>query len=91
MDHHGFPSFRARGKIFATNPDPQHFNILLDEPGIHAAIAAYPRAVDGFLWGGRLAAASLTLKPATRDCVTDLLLQAWQRKAPKKLIAASSR
>lgn len=90
MDHHGFPSFRVRGKIFVTNPDPQHFNILLDEPGIHAAIAAYPRAVGESWWGQRVAAACLTLKPATRDCVTDLLFQAWQRKAPKKLIAAST-
>jgi hypothetical protein len=89
MDHHGFPSFRVRGKIFATNPTPERFNILLDEFGIRAALAAYPKAVEEFLWGGRLAAASLILRPATRDCVTDLLLQAWQRKAPKQLINAA--
>jgi hypothetical protein len=87
MDHHGFPSFRVRGKIFATNPDPGHFNILLDEPGIHAAIAAYPRAVEGFWWGSRLSTARLMLQPATLDCITDLLLQAWTRRAPKKLLA----
>jgi hypothetical protein len=26
-DHHGFPSFRVRGKIFATLPDESHLNV----------------------------------------------------------------
>lgn len=28
--HHGMPSFRVRGKIFATVPDGQHLRVMID-------------------------------------------------------------
>jgi len=33
-DHHGRPSFRVAGKIFATLWDEQHLNVMLDEPSL---------------------------------------------------------
>jgi hypothetical protein len=36
-DHHGNPSFRVIGRIFATLPDPGHMNVMLDEPGVRTA------------------------------------------------------
>ena len=37
QDHHGRPSFRVAGKIFATLWDEEHMNIMLDEGGIRTA------------------------------------------------------
>ena len=34
QDHHGRPSFRVAGKIFATLWDEDHMNVMVDEPGI---------------------------------------------------------
>lgn len=38
QDHHGRPSFRVAGKIFATLWDEDHMNVMLDEPGILTAV-----------------------------------------------------
>lgn len=43
-DHHGRPSFRVAGRIFATLWDGQTMNVMLDEPGIHSADAWELRA-----------------------------------------------
>lgn len=39
QDHHGFPSFRVNGRIFATLPRPDRLRAMLDEPGIRTAAA----------------------------------------------------
>jgi hypothetical protein len=38
QDHHGRPSFRVGGKIFATLWDESHMNVMLDEGGILTAV-----------------------------------------------------
>ena len=38
QDHHGRPSFRVGGKIFATIWDDEHVNVMLDEAEILAAV-----------------------------------------------------
>jgi hypothetical protein len=40
QDHHGRPSFRVAGKIFATQWDAEHMNVMLDEGSILTAIEA---------------------------------------------------
>ena len=55
QDHHGMPSFRVAGKIFATIPDPRHVRIMLDEAGILAAAAESPTLCTPSYWGKRLA------------------------------------
>jgi hypothetical protein len=37
-DHHGRPSFRVGGRIFATLWDQDHMNVMVDEPGILTAV-----------------------------------------------------
>jgi hypothetical protein len=37
QDHHGRPSFRVGGRIFATLWDELTMNVMLDEPGIRTA------------------------------------------------------
>ena len=56
QDHHGRPSFRVRGRIFATLWDPEHMNVMVDEGGILTAVQSRPehlrRGVLGQAAGG---------------------------------------
>ena len=85
-DHHGFPSFRVRGKIFATFPDEDHFRVMLDAEETQTAVTANPTAFEELWWGNRLAGVEVRLKKARRGQLLDLLVAAWQRRAPKKLV-----
>ncbi len=58
QDHHGRPSFRVNGKIFATLWDEEHMNVMLDEGGIVMAVQAQPDTCEEVWWGKRLAACS---------------------------------
>lgn len=40
-DHHGRPSFRVGGKIFATLWDEGRMNVMVDDPGIRTAVQAH--------------------------------------------------
>jgi hypothetical protein len=84
-DHHGRPSFRVGGKIFATLWDAGHLNAMLDEPGILTAVAANPETCAEVWWGKRLSAVRVTLAGAESALVADLLADAWEAKAPEKL------
>ena len=84
-DHHGRPSFRVRGKIFATLPDPTHMNVMLDEPGIRTAVQAEPEACAERWWGKRLAAVQVDLERAGEPLLSELLADAWEGKAPVSL------
>jgi hypothetical protein len=85
QDHHGRPSFRVNGKIFATLWDPKHMNLLLDEPGIRTAAESRP-ACQEFWWGKRLRAVQLDLEQADEALAAELLTDAWEHKAPKRLL-----
>jgi hypothetical protein len=55
QDHHGRPSFRVGGKIFATLWSDERMNVMLDEGGILTAIDSAPHACEQVWWGKRLA------------------------------------
>lgn len=86
QDHHGRPSFRVAGRIFATLWDPEHMNLMLDQPGILTAVETYPDMCAGFMWGKRLRAVSVTLLAADSKRLADLLADAWEGKAPTRLM-----
>ena len=86
QDHHGRPSFRVGGKIFATQWDDRHLNVMLDEDGIRTAIHDRPEACEEVWWGKRLAAVRVDLTRVDRKPLADLLLDAWEGKAPKRLL-----
>ena len=86
QDHHGRPSFRVAGRIFATLWDEQHLNVMLDEDGIRTAVADRPEACAEVWWGKRLAAVRVDLERAESALVADLLADAWEGKAPKRLL-----
>ena len=50
LDHHGRPSFRVGGKIFATLWTEARMNVILDEGGILTAIATAPGACEEVWW-----------------------------------------
>ncbi len=85
QDHHGRPSFRVAGKIFATLWDPGHMNVMVDEPGIRTAVQARPEVCEGVWWGNRLSAVRVSLADVDSEMVADLLADAWEGKAPARL------
>jgi hypothetical protein len=84
-DHHGRPSFRVADRIFATLGDERHMNVMLDECGILSAVQATPNACSELWWGRRLAAVRIDLKRAAPALVGELLTDAWERRAPRRL------
>lgn len=90
-DHHGRPSFRVAGRIFATLWDEHHMNVMLDEPGIRTAVQGSSDACAEFWWGKRLAAVQVTLDRADEPLAAELLADAYERKAPKRLLTDRTR
>jgi hypothetical protein len=84
-DHHGRPSFRVTGRIFATLWDEHHMNVMLDEPGILTAVQAHPETCQEVWWGKRLAAVRIDLRRADTALLGELLADAWEGKAPARL------
>lgn len=89
-DHHGRPSFRVAGKIFATLWDEGHLNVMLDEPGIQTAVQGDPDACEEFWWGKRLRAVHVKLDRVDEALAAELLADAWEQKAPKRLRSVST-
>lgn len=87
QDHHGRPSFRVGGKIFATLWDADHVNVMLDEAGIRTTVDLDPRVCEEVWWGRQLAAVRLDLRSADAGVLAELLEDAWEGKAPKRLLA----
>ena len=81
--HHGFPSYRVRGKIFATQPDDHHLNIMLVEQAIQEAVLLAPEACTEQWWGKKLTAVRVSLPDIAEDALLALLTEAWQRKRSK--------
>jgi hypothetical protein len=88
--HHGMPSFRVRGKILATVPDDEHIRVMLAEDEIRAVVAEYPDLCAPSYWGKELACVVVSLAPATRTLLEELLTEAWLTKAPKALMEGPS-
>jgi hypothetical protein len=81
QDHHGRPSFRVRGKIFATLWSPSALNVMVGDELIRAAVASEPGACSPRYWGTRLAAVQVDLELADPELVRDLLQAAWSQRA----------
>lgn len=86
LAHYGIPSFRVRGKIFATQPDEDHLRVMAGEAEIRAAVAEDPASCAEFYWGRRLACVVVDLRTVNPDLLQNLLMTAWSCKAPKSLV-----
>jgi len=80
LDHHGRPSFRVAGKIFATLWNEGRMNVMLDEGGILTAVESAPDACEQVWWGKRLAAVGVTLARTDRELLGELLTDAWEQR-----------
>jgi len=80
-DHHGRPSFRVGGRIFATLWDEGHMNVMLDEDGIRTSVARDGECYAEVRWGRRLAAVAVTLERVGEAELRELLSDAWEGKA----------
>jgi hypothetical protein len=90
LDHHGRPSFRVAGKIFATLWSEQRMNVMLDEGGILTAVERDPDACETVWWGKRLAAVGVDLRAVERNVLQELLTDAWETRAPRRLVGGAS-
>lgn len=87
QDHHGRPSFRVANKIFATQWDEDHINVMLDDGGIRTAIHSDPSAFEEVWWGKKLAAVRVDLRRVEAETLRELLEEAWELRAPKRLLS----
>ncbi|MGY1744691.1 hypothetical protein [Blastococcus sp. SYSU D00695] len=81
-DHHGRRAYRLGTRVLATQWTDEALNVMVDE--------STARAVEGgactLLWWGRtLSGVRVDLPRATPELVTDLLEEAWARRAPARL------
>ena len=82
QDHHGSPSFRVDGKIFATLPDDEHVHVMLPEDRIREIVESDPHACEEKWWGKKLAAVRVSLPDAAKDRVAAMLEEAWSERRP---------
>ena len=80
LDHHGRPSFRVNGKIFATLWTDKQLNVMLPGDRIEQVAADEPERTEPVPWGKRLAAICVHLPLADPALVEPLLAEAWQRR-----------
>jgi hypothetical protein len=85
QDHWGNPSFRVRGRIFATMPDKQHVNVMIEPFDVEAAVRAEPESCEELWWGKELRGVRVSLPNVAPNLLEELLRAAWRRKAPKRL------
>jgi len=91
--HFDMTSFRVNGKIFATAPaDEARLHVFVDESEVEATVAEQqgaelPPAFEPLLWGQRVRGLRVLLAAAPDDQVRELLVDAWRRKASKRLVA----
>lgn len=84
QDHHGRPSFRVAGRIFATLWTRRAMNVMAGDERIRAAAEDLPAVCREVFWGKRLAAVQVDLERADPALLEDLLDHAWRAKAPAR-------
>jgi len=89
-DHHGRPSFRVRGRIFATLPDADHLNLMIDPIEVDGVVRHAPAVAEPLLWGKEVRGVRLHMHVASHDLVQTLLNAAWRRRAPRSLLAKAT-
>jgi hypothetical protein len=84
QDHHGRPSFRVDGNIFATLWSENEMNVMASEPRIRMAVADDPDVCSEVMWGRKLSAVRVKLDVASEELLEDLVGEAWAQRAPKQ-------
>ena len=85
QDHFGNPSFRVHGRIFATVPDANHVNVMVDAFDVESVVRENPESCSELWWEKKLSGVRVSLPDAEPAMVKALIQAAWRRKAPKRL------
>jgi hypothetical protein len=85
QEHWGNPSFRIHGRIFATVPDAEHLNVMIDPFDVEAVVREDPDICEELRWGKQIRGVRISLHNAGSTMVQTLLETAWRCKAPKRL------
>lgn len=83
-DHHGRPSFRVDGRVFATLWDGAHMNVMVEEDAVRTYVQRDPSVYEEVWWGSRLAAVRVTLAGAAERDLGELLADAWEGKGGRR-------
>jgi hypothetical protein len=87
--HHHLSSFRVQGKIFATvAPDGSFINVFVDDEQRDLMVTVDPKAYESLTWG-KTAYLHVHVAAAQARDMKALLRAAWERKAPKSLLATA--
>jgi hypothetical protein len=87
QDHFGNPSFRVHGRIFATVPDANHVNVMVDAFDVESVVRENPESCSELWWGKKLSGVRVSVPDAEPAMVKALIEAAWRRKAPKRLLS----
>lgn len=89
-DHFGAPSFRVKGKIFATlGETAERLTVKLDPEDRHNLEQAHPGVVEAVAgYWGRSGWTLVDYGAADEALVMMLLKMSWSRVAPKRLLSA---
>jgi hypothetical protein len=86
--HWGNPSFRVRGKIFATMDEKERRATLkMSAEERDTIAAAEPEVFEVLAWGNQ-GWTRVDLRRVDRVLLEELLVSAWRRLAPKRAVAA---
>ena len=61
-------------------------NVMVDEDGTRTAVEREPETCEPVWWGKRLTAVAVTLSIVERRFLAELLTDAWEGKAPRRLL-----
>ena len=64
-------------------------NVMLDEDGIHTAVHGEPEICAEVWWGKRRSAVRVDLRRADPRLLAGLLEEAWEIRAPQRLLRDS--
>ena len=71
-------------------PDGKSLHVFVSEDEREIALALEPKFLEKLEWGRKVVGLRVLLAAAKPKVVTKLLAQAWSRKAPKSLRAATA-
>jgi hypothetical protein len=82
---------RARRPASRVRPSGEkHIHVFVAEQQRELVLAMYPEFLEKLTWGAKVVGLRVTLAKATASVVEHLVSQAWENKAPKRLLKASN-
>jgi hypothetical protein len=76
--HHGVPSYRVGGRIYATRPDDDHAHVMVSPDLVREAAALAPIVCAELWWGDKLAGVRVDLRGVDATIWRALLDEAWR-------------